>query len=124
MKSQNYNMQSLSFTGPQKAAVLLGEMDSSFCEYLKEKLSKKEFSKLAREFRKLGSKYNPANLFEVNRELFVLEEAKKFGLKRGIYKEVPHYVKTTQDDNNGFADIVKNNPNAIAGILSKWMRED
>ena len=124
MKESNFNMQTFSLTGPQKAALLLGEMDSSFCEYLKKKLSKKEYSKLAKEFFKLGSEYNPENLFEVNREIFVLEEVKKYGLKHGIYKEVSHFEKTVQKNNNNFADIVKDNTDAIASILSKWMRED
>lgn len=126
--NQNQNfVKTIQLTGPQKAAILLGELDSSFLEYLKNFLTKKEYKKLAEEFAKLGTNYNPENSFEVKRELAVLYELEDFGKKRGIYKEVSHFEKTTQNPQNNekkFSDIIKNDPNSLANVLSKWLKED
>lgn len=126
--NQNQNfVKTIQLTGPQKAAILLGELDSSFLEYLKNFLTKKEYKKLAEEFAKLGANYNPENSFEVKRELAVLYELEDFGKKRGIYREVPHFEKTTQNPQNNeknFSDIIKNDPNSLANVLSKWLKED
>ncbi len=124
-ENQNQNfVKTVQLSGPQKAAILLGELDSSFLEYLKTFLTKKEFKKLTKEFFKLGVNYNPKDSFEVNRELSVLYELEDYGKKRGIYKEVPHFVKTTQNNESDFSDIIKNDPNSLAKVLSKWLKED
>lgn len=123
--NQNQNfIKTVQLSGPQKAAILLGELDSSFLEYLKTFLTKKEFQKLTKEFFKLGTNYNSQNSFEVNRELSVLYELEDYAKKRGIYKEVQHFVKTTQNNESDFSDIIKNDPNSLAKVLSKWLKED
>lgn len=123
--NQNQNfIKTVQLSGPQKAAILIGELDSSFLEYLKTFLTKKEFQKLTKEFLKLGTKYNPQDSFDVKRELSVLYELEDYGKKRGIYKEVQHFAKTTQNNENNFSDIIKNDPNSLAKVLSKWLKED
>ena len=76
-------------TGYEKIAVLLTELGSQTSEKILAllNLSPSQMNKISKNIMALGP-YNPKNLFHVQRETAVLEELRKFGLKRGIYREV------------------------------------
>ena len=76
-------------TGYEKIAVLLTELGSEASEKILSilKLSPAEMNKISKNILSLGA-YNPRNLFHVQRETAVLEEVKRFGELRGIYREV------------------------------------
>ena len=80
-------------TGYEKIAVLLTELGAETSEKILSilKLSPVEMNKISKNIMALGS-YNPRNLFHVQRETAVLEEARQFGELRGIYRINYPYV--------------------------------
>lgn len=117
-------------SGYEKIAVLLGELGVETSERLLQSLhlSTEEIIKIWKKIASLGE-YNPNNSFHVDRENTVLEEFKKFGEFRGIYREVPH----NQPQPNGFIkvdglaeirDEVLRNPDDIANVLRSWINEE
>lgn len=112
-------------SGKQKAAILIGELGLYTSDIVKQYLTDAEWSIIKKELKNMGTKYNPYNPVEVQRELQTLQEVEKFGKNLGIYKEVPHYFqKTTKDSSDKFANLVKENPNAIANVISSILREE
>lgn len=112
-------------TGYEKIAVLLTELGSEASEKILSilKLSPAEMNKISKNILSLGA-YNPRNLFHVQRETAVLEEVKRFGELRGIYREAA-------PKNGGFLmvddkiEALKNEipkaPEDVANVLRGWL---
>ena len=112
-------------TGYEKIAILLTELGSETSEKILAilKLSPAQMNKISKNIMALGA-YNPRNLLHVQRETYVLEEVKKFGELRGIYREVA-------PQNGGFIMVddkieslkreVPKNPEDVANLLRDWL---
>lgn len=112
-------------TGYEKIAVLLTELGAETSEKILAilKLSPVEMNKISKNIMALGP-YNPRNLFHVQRETAVLEEAKNYGEMRGIYREVA-------PQNGGFIMVdekidalkreIPKSPEDVANVLRGWL---
>lgn len=112
-------------TGYEKIAILLTELGSETSEKILSilKLSPAQMNKISKNIMDLGT-YNPRNLLHVQRETAVLEEVKRFGELRGIYREVA-------PQNGGFIMVddklenlkkeVPKSPEDVANLLRSWM---
>ena len=112
-------------TGYEKIAILLTELGSEASEKILSilNLSPAQMNKISRNILSLGG-YNPKNLLHVQRETAVLEEVKRFGELRGIYREVA-------SQNGGFIMVddklenlkkeVPKSPEDVANLLRSWM---
>ena len=112
-------------TGYEKIAVLLTELGSEASEKILHilKLSPVEMNKIRRNILSLGD-YNPRNLLHVQRETAVLEEAKKFGELRGIYREVAPGAGgfIMVDDNlESLKREIPKSPEDVANVLRGWL---
>lgn len=124
-------------TGVEKTAILLAEIGPMFnnnYDALMDSLhlSTEEMRKIRKAMIRLGT-YRPAKkdyetgMAEIKREQVVLKEVIEYGKRRGIFHPVEHssiqgqYVK--RDVTNGLAEMAKNDPQAIANILAKWIGE-
>ena len=104
-------------TGREKAAILMSELGSSAGSRIIDFLSTKEIRTINRQMKKLGSAYDSVC------DLQVLEETNRFGAMRGIAPKVKasdSYVPEPQKA-NPVADAIKNNPEALAKVLSQWL---
>ena len=99
---------SAKLSGLEKAAVLLAELGPAFNK-------------------NLGS-YNPAvhGIGEILREESVLNEVIEFGKLRGIFHPVEknRTGNSRFDISNGVSDMAKQNPEAVAKILSSWLGKE
>ncbi len=119
-------------TGYEKIAILLGELGSSASDAILDRLnlSTEELSKIRKamlQVRSYGERaYDPFDPNQVNRELAVLEEFKRYGEMRGIYKEVPHdgLIKTSDSANQNFRSMAQADPEAFAKALGVWLSSD
>lgn len=124
-------------SGIEKTAILLAEIGPMYnnnYDALMDSLhlSVEEKTKIRKAMERLGT-YQPARkefqtgMAEIKREEAVLNEVIEFGKRRGIFHPVEYssiqgqYVK--RDVANGFSEMVKNDPQAVADILSKWIGE-
>lgn len=113
-------------TGYEKIAILLTELGSETSEKILAilNLSPAEMNKISKNIMSLGN-YNPRNLLHVQRETAVLEEVRRFGELRGIYREV------APQSGNGFLMVddnlenlkkeVPKNPEDVANVLKGWL---
>ena len=120
---------SAKLSGLEKAAVLLAELGPAFNNNYAAleqalNLSEKEKIKLANAMKNLGS-YNPVvhGIGEILREESVLNEVIEFGTLRGIFHPVEknRTGNSRFDISNGVSDMAKQNPEAVAKILSSWL---
>lgn len=122
-------------SGIEKAAILLAELGPSYnnnYDALMDSLnlSTDEKEKIRRAMQLLGS-YHPAQhgmdygMMEIRREEAVLNEVIEFGKRKGIFHPLNPdefknpYIK--KDTSNGLAEMAKNNPKAVADILTSWI---
>ncbi|MBO5100328.1 MAG: hypothetical protein J6B63_03365 [Treponema sp.] len=115
-------------TGYEKIAILLGELGVSTSEAILNRLnlSTEELVKIRKNIKALGGKYNPFDENQVARENAVLEEFKRYGEMRGIYKDVPHaaFIKTGESSvQNNVRNMAVENPEALAKVLSSWLSD-
>lgn len=125
-------------SGAEKAAILLAEIGTRFNGNYDElaealHLSKDEMKKIRKAMERLGP-YNPAlrtteeGIAEIKREQAVLNEVIEFGKRRGIFHPVEthnvpnQYVK--RDSSNVLSDMIHQDPEAMAKILSGWLGEE
>ncbi|MCR4822043.1 MAG: hypothetical protein K5873_04115 [Treponema sp.] len=113
-------------TGYEKIAILLTELGSETSEKILSilKLSPAQMNKISKNIMALGS-YNPKNLLHVQKETAVLEEVKKYGELRGIYRDV------AGQNGNGFLMVDDNleslkkeipkSPEDVANVLRGWL---
>ncbi len=112
-------------TGYEKIAVLLTELGSETSDKILKilKLSPADMNKISKNIMSLGP-YNPRNLLHVQRETAVLEEVKKFGELRGIYRE------SSPKNGNGFLMVdnleslkkeIPKSPEDVANVLRGWL---
>ncbi|MBQ8678488.1 MULTISPECIES: hypothetical protein [unclassified Treponema] len=112
-------------TGYEKIAILLTELGSETSEKILSilKLSPAQMNKISKNIMTLGS-YNPRNLLHVQRETAVLEEVKKFGELRGIYREVAPqnggFIMVDDNLENLKKEIPKS-PEDVANLLRGWL---
>ncbi len=113
--------------GKKKAAILFGELGSA-AEGVMDHLTPEEKRKLHKAMRKLGSKYNPHNELEVNDEVQVLETLERFGKVRNIYRDVASERKAFEKKMSTPAaqirNAIENAPEAVASVLSAWLKKD
>lgn len=117
-------------SGVEKAAILLAEIGPAFNNNYAAlenelQLSDDEKIKLAQAMKNLGT-YNPARhgMGEILREESVLNEFIEFGKKRGIFHPVenPSFGRNSRTDaSNGVSQMAKQDPEAVAKILSSWL---
>ena len=112
-------------TGYEKIAVLLTELGSEASEKILAilNLSPEQMNKISKNIISLGA-YNPHNMLHVQRETAVLEEVKKFGELRGIYKEVAPKdggFIMVDDKIESLKREVPKNPEDIANVLRGWL---
>ena len=112
-------------TGYEKIAVLLTELGSETSEKILAilNLSPAQMNKISRNIIALGS-YNPRNLFQIQRETAVLEEVRKFGQLRGIYKELSSPDKGFIMEDNSLESLKRDIPKApedVANVLRGWL---
>lgn len=112
-------------TGYEKIAVLLTELGSETSEKILAilNLSPAQMNKISRNIIALGS-YNPRNLFQIQRETAVLEEVRKFGQLRGIYKELSSPDKGFIMEGNSLESLKRDIPKApedVANVLRGWL---
>ncbi|MCQ2241666.1 hypothetical protein [Treponema sp.] len=121
-------------TGVQKAAILMAELGpllndnyGELCKYLKLTTEEMEKIRRAMENFKPYLQTEPKNVEEIYREQAVLAEAINYGRRKGIFTPIPKdqlkntYVKKIQSDD--ITEIVKENPDAVAKLLSQWLDE-
>ncbi len=112
-------------TGYEKIAVLLTELGSETSEKILSilKLSPTQMNKISKNILSLGG-YNPRNLLHVQRETAVLEEVKKFGELRGIYREIAPqnggFIMVDDNLENLKKEIPKS-PEDVANLLRGWL---
>ncbi|MBO6218086.1 MAG: hypothetical protein J6N81_00730 [Treponema sp.] len=112
-------------TGYEKIAILLTELGSETSEKILSilKLSPAQMNKISKNIMNLGT-YNPRNLLHVQRETAVLEEVKKFGELRGIYREVAPqnggFIMVDDKLENLKKEIPKS-PEDVANLLRGWL---
>ena len=109
--------------GIQKAAILLGELDSDASEavFRHLHLSDNERQSLTSAIRKLGQ-YNPRDEQQVLRELSVLQEAIDYGTAQGIFTASRKSAASVRSP----ADIARmaiTNPDAVADVLKTWLEK-
>ena len=111
-------------TGYEKIAVLLTELGSETSEKILAilHLTPAEMNKISKNIMALGA-YNPRNLLHVQRETAVLEEVRKFGELRGIYREVaPQSGFLMVDDNlENLKKEIPKSPEDVANVLRGWL---
>lgn len=112
-------------TGYEKIAILLTELGSEASEKILSilNLSPVQMNKISKNILSLGG-YNPKNLLHVQRETAVLEEVKKFGELRGIYREVaPQEGGFLMVDNNleSLKKEIPKSPEDVANVLRGWL---
>lgn len=112
-------------TGYEKIAVLLTELGSEASEKILAilRLSPAEMNKISKNIMSLGA-YNPRNLLHVQRETAVLEEVRRFGELRGIYREVAPQAEgfVMVDDNlDALKKEIPKSPEDVANLLRGWL---
>ena len=122
-------------TGVEKVAILLAEIGPLFNEdYVafekKLNLSPDEMKRIRMAMEGL-EKYHPAmhgndiGIAEIQRESSVLEELLDYGKRKGIFSPSENQKINSsfmkKDPTNGFAEIVKKDPEAVAKVLSSWL---
>ena len=112
-------------TGYEKIAILLTELGSETSETILSRLnlSPVQMNKISKNIMSLGA-YNPRNLFHVQRETAVLEEVKKFGELRGIYRNIaPENGGFIMVDNNleALKKEIPQSPEDVANVLRGWL---
>lgn len=112
-------------TGYEKIAVLLTELGSETSKKILAilNLSPDEMNKISKNIISLGA-YNPHNMLHVQRENAVLEEVRRFGEQRGIYKEVAPkdggFIMVDDKLESLKRDVPKN-PEDVANVLRGWL---
>lgn len=111
-------------TGKEKAAMLMGEL-SGYTEAIVPYLTTKELNVLRKTLKKMGKKV------EINREIKMLEEINRFGLSRKINFPKPSlfnkaiYAKEHEDKKSkDYLHGLFRSPDAVANVLSVWLKED
>ena len=111
-------------TGKEKAAMLLGEL-SGYTKDVIPFLTTREIKELRKTLKKMGKKV------ELNREIQMLEEANKYGLSRRITMARPSLFnkeKYAQEHENkksrDYLHGLFKNPDAVANVISVWLKED
>ena len=101
-------------SGKEKAAILMSELGRAGNNIV-DFLSTKELHMLSKQMKRMGKSYDPVC------DLQVLEETARYGQSRGIAPKV--LEKTVQQNvaSNPVADAIKNNPEALAKVLSQWL---
>ncbi|MBQ9205598.1 MAG: hypothetical protein IJ158_02670 [Treponema sp.] len=112
-------------TGYEKIAILLTELGSETSEKILDilKLSPSEMNKISTQIMALGT-YNPRNALHVQKETAVLEEVRKFGELRGIYREVaPNAGGFLMVDDNleNLKKEIPKSPEDVANVLRGWL---
>ncbi|WP_407429557.1 hypothetical protein [Treponema sp.] len=112
-------------TGYEKIAVLLTELGSETSEKIIAllHLTPEQMNKISKNIMSLGA-YNPRNLLHVQRETAVLEEVKKYGEMRGIYREVsPNSGGFLMVDDNleNLKKEIPKSPEDVANVLRGWL---
>ena len=111
-------------TGKEKAAMLMGEL-SGYTTAILPFLSTNEIKVLRKQIKKLGKKV------EIPREIKMLEEANKYGESRRICSPKPSLFSrekyAAEHENKKSRDYLHGlfkNPDAVANVLSVWLKED
>lgn len=112
-------------TGYEKIAILLTELGSEASEKILSilKLSPSDMNKISKNIMSLGP-YNPKNMLHVQRETAVLEEVKKFGELRGIYREVAPKnggFLMVDDKIESLKNEIPKSPEDVANVLRGWL---
>ena len=113
-------------TGYEKIAVLLTELGSETSERILQilRLSPGQMNKISRSIMSLGA-YNPRNLLHVQRETAVLEETRRFGELRGIYREVAPKngdgFLMVDDSIESLKKDIPKSPEDVANVLRGWL---
>ena len=112
-------------TGYEKIAILLTELGSETSEKILAilNLSTSEMNKISKNILSLGE-YNPRNMLHVQRETAVLEEVRKFGELRGIYREVAPQDSGFVMINDNLESLKKGipkSPEDVANVLRGWL---
>ena len=110
-------------SGLEKAAILITELGSFNTDKVLSFLSEQEKAKLFNAVGLLGN-------VGIESEIRVLEEANRFGVKRGIAapvrsdKEIAEEMNSMSGKNSKLREYINQNPDSIASALSAWMREE
>lgn len=111
-------------TGYEKIAVLLTELGSETSEKILSilNLSPAQMNKISKNIMSLGA-YNPRNLLHVQRETAVLEEVRRFGELRGIYRETePNTTGFVMTDSlDALKKEIPKSPEDVANVLRGWL---
>lgn len=114
-------------TGKEKAAILMGELGIAGSSEIMKYFSTEEIKKIRKAMQNLP-KYN---IYQASKENKVLEDACKFGISHRICSVSPellssaHYSQLHEKENaNNYIKNLAQNPDAIANVLSVWLKED
>ena len=129
-ETQSFAMQS-SLTGVEKAAILLGELDYKARDSIMKYLKTDEIHLV----RKILKKKNRIKITNYERilpnEIKVLEEVNKYGMSHRLSDVSPslldagRYAKLHEnDDSKKFLKNLVKNPDAVANVLSVWLKDD
>lgn len=102
-------------SGKEKAAILMSELGVRAGSDVVDFLSTKELRVLSRQMKKLGTSYDPMC------DLQVLEETSRFGQMKGIAPKALEKTVQQSAGQNQVADTMRNNPEALAKVLSQWL---
>ncbi|MBD5403546.1 MAG: hypothetical protein HDR54_04595 [Treponema sp.] len=129
-EAQSFAMQT-TLTGAEKAAILFGELDYKARDSIMQYLKTDEIHLV----RKILKKKNRIKITDYTRilptELKVLEEVGKYGVNHRLSDVSPslldaqRYAKLHEnDDSKKFLKNLVKNPNAVANVLSVWLKDD
>lgn len=113
-------------TGYEKIAILLTELGTETSEQILQilRLSPAQMNKISKCILELGP-YNPRNLLHVQRETAVLEEVKRYGELRGIYREVASSQDggflMVNDNLESLKKEIPQSPEDVANLLRNWL---
>ena len=113
-------------TGYEKIAILLTELGTETSEQILQilRLSPAQMNKISKCILELGP-YNPRNLLHVQRETAVLEEVKRYGELRGIYREVASSQDggflMVNDNLESLKKEIPQSPEDVANLLRSWL---
>lgn len=108
-------------SGPQKAAMLMGELGISASSEITKLLSKNELSKLRKTMKYLGKP-------DIKEEADLLAEVNRIGVSKRITTPITttmeEYKAKVNPKNKTIQDILSSDANAIASVLKAWICED
>ena len=114
-------------TGAEKAAILFAELGVKGTGELLKYFSTQELNKLRKGLKKLGN----YNIRQLGRETSVLEETAKYAHAKRLWAFPPELLSNAKysqyhekDGARNFLKGLSKNPDAVASVLSVWLKEE